>query len=223
MASMKYLVLALPFLAVSGAAWADEVCLPPRMSLDDERRAERREPQDVEMDRQRPDDSARLTPMEFVYRHSQLEAGMMYTDFDNSLGLKSHLGYYVRCGVEIAPHLSVNMTYRYNTFGNGPASTVTPEDVRVQALLFGASYHYPLSPEFAVVGGVGIGPSWWDSTVVPNDLGFTISGELGVTARLWEVLRLKTGLVFDGANTSFHKASGLSVNLSWLVGFELGL
>jgi hypothetical protein len=223
MALMKCLVLALPFLVLPAAAWADEVCLPSRMSLDDERRTEHREPQDVEMDRQRPDDSTRLTPMEFVYRHSELEVGAMYTEFDNSLGIKSHLGYYVRYGVEIAPHLSINMTYRFSTFGNGPSSNPNLEDIRIQTLLFGAEYHFPLSPEFAVLGGIAVGPSWWDSTTVPNDIGFTVSGELGVTARLWEVLRLKTGFVFDGANTSFHKASGLSVNLSWLLGFELGL
>src|SRR5262245_42036476 len=101
---MKYLVLALPFLALPAAVWAgDEPCLPTRMSLDDETR----ERQDVENDRQRPDDSSRLTPMEFFYRHSQLEAGALYTDFDGSLSLKSHLGYYVRYGLEIAPRVSV--------------------------------------------------------------------------------------------------------------------
>ncbi len=217
---MKCFVLALPFLALSAAAaWADdETPLPTRMSLDDERR----DRQDVEMDRQRPDDTTRLTPMEFVYRHSELEAGALYTQFDHSLALKSHLGYYVRYGVEIAPHVSVHMTYRYNTFGNGPGDPIV-DDVRVQTLLFGASYHLPLTKEFAAVGGLAIGPTWMDSSLAPNDLGFTVSGEIGVTAKLWDVLRLKTAFVFDGVNTTFHGASGMSVNLSWLLGFELGL
>src|SRR5947207_221021 len=219
MAPMKYLVLALPFVLLPAAAWADDgVCVPTRMSLDDERRAERRDPQDVELDRQRPDDSARLTPMEFVYRHSQLEAGTMYTDFDNSLGLKSHLGIYVRYGVEIAPHLTVHMTYRYNTGGNGPGAV---EDVTVQTLVFGASYHVPLTEEFALIGGLGIGPTWWDSSLAPNDIGFTISGEVGATGRLSEVRRFKAGIVLDGSNTSFHKASGVSVDLSYLFGIEI--
>jgi hypothetical protein len=218
---MKFLVLALAFLALPAAAWAgDEVCLPTRMSLDDE---ERRDRQDVELERQRPDESLRLTPMEFVYRHSQLEAGAMYTNFDNSLGLKSHLGYYVRYGVEIMPNLSVNLTYRFNTFGNGPSSTPVLEDVRVQTLLIGAAYHLPLTREFAVEGGLGIGPTWWDSSVVRNKTGFTVAAEIAATARLWDVLRLKTGVVVDGASTDFHKASGLSVNVSWLVGLEIGL
>lgn len=218
---MKFLVFALPFFVLPAAAWAgDDVCLPTRMSLDDE---ERRDRQDVEMERQRPDDSTRLTPMEFVYRHSQLEAGAMYTDFDNSLGLKSHLGYYVRYGVEVMPNLAVVMTYRYNTFGNGPQSSAPVEDVRIQTLLVGAEYHVPLSREFAVMGALGIGPTWFDSSVVRSETGFTFSAELAATARLWEVLRLKTGVVFDGVSTDFHNASGMSVNVSWLLGFELGL
>ena len=217
---MKYLVLALPFFALPLAAWADDPCLPTRMSLDDE---ERRERQDTELERQRPDESTRLTPMEFFYRHSHLEAGAMYTDFDSGLALKSHLGYYVRYGVELAPNVSVHLTYRYNEFGNNPASNPVQDDIRIQALLFGASYQLPLMRDFALVGGLGIGPTWWDSSVARGDVGFTFSGEIGVTARLWELLRLKTGFVLDGASTNFHGASGTQVNLSWLLGVDIGL
>jgi len=218
---MKYLVLALSFLALPAAAWAaDEPCLPTRMSLDEDPPRDR---QDVELDRQRPDDSTRLTPVEFVFRHSHLEAGAIYTDFDSSLALKSHLGYYLRWGVELAPQISVHLTYRYNEFGNGPASAAVHEDIRVQSLLFGASYHQPLMRDFALVGGLAIGPTWWDSSLVANDMGFTFSAELGVTVRLWELLRFKTGIVFDGANTNFHSASGMQLNLGWLFGLEIGL
>src|SRR5262245_37248863 len=125
---MKYLVLALPFLAFPAALWAgdDEAPLPRRMSLDDERRERQ---QDLETEKQRPEETARLSPMEFFFRHSHLEAGAMYTDFDDSLALKSHLGYYFRYGMEIAPRFSVHMTYRYNAFGNGPASAAVQEDI----------------------------------------------------------------------------------------------
>lgn len=212
---MKSFVLALPFLVLPAAAWADEDSLPTRLSLDED------EPrQDVELDRQRPDDSASLTPMEFVFRHSQLEVGAMYTDFDNSLGLKSHLGYYVRWGVEVVPQLTVHMTYRYNSFDT---SAVIREDIDVQSLLFGATYHYPLMRDFAVLGGLGIGPTWWYSSAVKEDLGFTFTGEIAATARIWQLLRLKAGIVFDAASTDFRGAGGVSVNLSYLVGFELGL
>jgi hypothetical protein len=211
---MNTLLLALAFLGLP-----DDSALPTRMSLDEPAR----DRQDVETDRQRPDDSAKLTPMEFIYRHSELEVGAMYMDFDNSLGLKSHLAYYVRWGVEIIPNLSVHLTYRYNEFGNGPSSIPNLEDVRIQTLLFGASYHFPLSREFALVGGLGIGPTWYDSSVTRNDTGFTVAGEIGATARLWEMLRLKAGIVFDAVNTDFHSAGGTQVNLSYLVGLEIGL
>src|SRR3954470_4213477 len=116
---MKTLALALAFLSASAAALAgEEAPLPLRMSLDDEPR----DRQDVENDRQRPDDTDSLTPMEFIYRWSELEAGVMYTDFSSDLHLKSHMGFYVRYGVEILPHISVHLTYRYNEFGNGPTT-----------------------------------------------------------------------------------------------------
>ncbi len=221
---MKQLVFALPLLlaTAAAAAAADEVCLPLRMSLDDEVR-EVREKQDLEQERQRPDSTEQLTPMEYFYRYSELEAGMMYTDFGNALHLKSHLGYYVRYGVEILPHVDVHITYRYNEFGNGP-TTPTTEDVKVQALFFGAGVHIPLHPEFQFIAGGGIGPMWWDSSTVQSELGFGITGEAALTARLWEVLRFKAGLVLDGAVTDFHQTSTkMSLNLSYLFGLEIGM
>jgi hypothetical protein len=216
---MKTLALAFTFLTTSAAAYAgDEAFLPLAMSLD-----EPRERQDVENDRQRPDNDSSLTPMEFVYRYSELEAGVMYTDFSSDLQLKSHLGFYVRYGVEILPHISLHLTYRYNEFGNGP-TTPTTEDVRLQALFFGAGLHIPLHREFAFVAAAGIGPMWWDSSVVKNEIGVGLTGEAALTARLWEMLRLKAGLVLDGVNTDFHqKSTTWSLNLSYLVGVEIGM
>lgn len=193
--------------------------LPLRLSLDDETAVR----QDVENDQQRTDDySQSLTPMEFFYKFSELEAGVMYTDYNDDLALKSNLNFYLRYGVEIIRHVSLHMTYRYSEFGNGPNSP-TQEDVRLQALFFGAGVHIPLHPEFAFVAGGGIGPMWWDSSAVPNEIGLGVTGEACVTARLWEVLRLKVGLVLDLVTTDFHQSStNTSVNLSYLVGFEIG-
>jgi hypothetical protein len=217
---MKILVLALPFFAMSAAAWAgDDPCLPTRMSLDEEPR----ERQDLENERQRPDDSSRLTPVEFVFRHSGLEAGVLYQDFDSGLSLKSHLAYYVRWAVEVAPHVLFHASYRYNAFGNGDRADQAGEDVVVQSLLFGAMYVQPLMRDFALEGSVAIGPTWWTSNVFKSDMGFTVSGELAVTARLWELLRFKAGLVVDASSTSFHSASGMQVSPAWLFGFEYGL
>lgn len=217
---MKCLVLALAFLALPvTVAWADESGLPTSLSLDEEPR----DRQDIENDRQRPDDSARLTPMEFIYRHSGIEGGMLYTDFDNSLGLKSNIAFYFRWGVEVLPNLQVHMTFRYCEFNNTPPSNPVREEIRTQAFLFGATYHVPLSREFALLGGLGIGPSWWDSSLTRNETGFMFSGEIGATASLWEMLRLKMGIVLDGVNTDFHSVSGMQVNLSYLLGVEYGL
>lgn len=213
---MKSLVFALPMLLLpAAAAWADDLGLPTLMALDEE---PARPQQDLELERQRPDDTSSLTPMEFIFRHSQLELGAMFTDFDNDLGLKSHLGYYLRWGVEILPHLSVHATYRYNAFGTAPG-----DDILVQALLLGASYHIPLMRDFAFVGGLAVGPSWWSSSVAHGEIGFTFSAEAALTARLYEMLRLKAGVVLDGVSTDFRGASGLSTNLSYLVGLEIGL
>jgi len=213
---MKSLVFALPlFLLPAAAAWADDLGLPTRMALDED---PPREQQDLELERQRPDDSASLTPMEFVFRHSQLELGAMYTDFDSSLGLKSHLGYYLRWGVEILPHLSLHATYRFNSFGTGPG-----EDIRIQALLIGASYHVPLMRDLAFVGVLAVGPTWMDSSAFRSETGFTFSAEAALTARLYELLRLKAGIVFDGVSTDFRGSSGVSTNLSFLFGLEIGL
>ena len=213
---MKHFVLALPLFVLPAAAWADEVCLPTRMRLDEEPRAQ----QDGEMERQRPDDSASLTPMEFFYRHSELEAGALYTDYGSSLALRSNIGFYARYGLEVAPHVSVQMTYRYSDFTNRPAV----ERVHAQALSFGAGVHVPLSPEFALVGAVGVGPMWWDSTAASGDVGFGISGEIAATVRLWEVLRLKAGIILDGVSTKFHQASSSwSLDLSYVLGFEIGM
>jgi hypothetical protein len=213
---MKSLVFALPlFLLPAAAAWADDLGLPTRMSLDEE---PARPQQDLELEKQRPDDTSSLTPMEFIYRHSQLEAGAMYTDFDKDLNLKSHLGYYVRWGVEILPHLSLHATYRFNTFGTGPG-----DDIRVQAFLIGASYHIPILREFAFVGGLSLGPTWWDSSLFRSEIGFTFSAEAALTVRLYDLMRLKAGLVLDGVSTDFRGASGMSTNLSYLFGLEIGL
>jgi len=217
---MKCLALAF-FLSGSAAAWAadGDVALPLRMSLDDD--GPREKQQDLETDPQRPsDDSNRLTPMEFIYLNSELEVGIMYQTFSSELDLKSHMAFYFRYGVEILPHISLHVTYRYNEYGNG--STPDAEDVRLQSLFFGAGLRIPLHPEFALLLGGGIGPMWFDSSVVGDELGLGLNGEAALTAQLWSMLRLKVGLMIEGVETDFHDA-GFSVSLSYLVGLEIGM
>jgi|SRR5579859_2379073 len=218
---MRHLAFALVFFSASAAAYAgEESGLPTRLTLDEEPQRQ----QDLEQDRQHPDDWSTLTPMEFFYKHSELEAGAMYTVFGNDLHLKSHLGFYLRYGVEILPHVDVHVTYRYNDFGTGSTAGANTEDIHLQSLFFGAGVHIPLQKEFAFVAGAGIGPMWWVSSVASNEFGFGLTGEAALTAQLWEVLRLKAGLVVDGVSTSFHQASNrYSVDLSYLVGLEFGM
>jgi hypothetical protein len=218
---MKSFALALPLLLLPVAAWADEDELPRAMSLDDERKPQ----QDQETDPLRQENyesgDNSLTVMEFIYRHNQLEAGAMYTAFDNSLGLKSHLGYYLRFGVEIYPAIALNVTYRYNAFGDSPDGS--GDDIVAQALFFGATLRVPLATEFAFIAGAGIGPMWWDSSLAGHELSLGLTAEAAFTARLYEAMRFKAGLVLDGTETDFHQSSSsFNVNLSFLFGLEFG-
>ncbi len=216
---MKSYLLALPLLLLPmAAAWADDddFGLPRTMSLD----AEPKLRQDPEDEKQRPDGALPLTPMEFFYKHSELEAGAMYTDYGSSLGLRSNLGFYMRYGLEIFPNFSLQLTYRYSDFTNTPAT----ERVLAQALFVGAGLHVPLTDEFSLVGSAGVGPMWWNSSTAPGDIGFGVTGEIALTARLWEMLRFKAGVMLDGVSSKFHQVTSTwAFDLSYVAGFEIGM
>src|SRR5262245_59710656 len=113
--SMKNLLVAFAFLALPVAAWADEdEPLPTRLTLDeprDEAPKQAYEKQDPEAPRQQAPDS--MTIIEYTYRHSELELGVLYTQFGTDLKLDNELGYYLRWGVGLLNNVSVNLTYRY--------------------------------------------------------------------------------------------------------------
>src|SRR5687767_12387972 len=103
---MKHVLVALPLFLAAAAAVSAQESIPSRMKLD--------EPQDTEREAQRPSaDEESLPVMDYIYLHSQLEAGILYTDFDSQLNIESDLGLYIRYGVEISPEFSVNLTYRH--------------------------------------------------------------------------------------------------------------
>jgi hypothetical protein len=224
---MRHVVPALPLLlCLATAARAGEDELPRTLSLADERRPAK--VQD-EGEPQRPQEAtADEGPgvMEYITRNSELELGMLVTDFDGDLRIESDLGWYVRTGVRFAYGLSAHVTYRHYEFSSSELPGKTEEDISLRALLVGASFRQPLSKEFALLASAAVGFQRWESNFhqVSDDADVIFSGELAATARLWTVLRLKLGVVYDLARTDFHQDSKqMNGNLSWLVGFELGL
>lgn len=216
---MKQVLVALPlFLAAAAAASAQE-SIPARMKLD--------EPQDTEREAQRPTGDGESMPvMDYIYLHSQLEAGILYTDFNSQLNIESDLGLYIRYGVEISPEFSVNLTYRHYDYESSEIAGKADEHVLIRGLLLGGRFHHPLvSDEFEFVANLGLGLMRWETNVhgLHDDLGVILSHEAGVTARLHEMLRFKAGLVLDVAFTDFHRTSDdVFLNLSFLFGLEFG-
>jgi hypothetical protein len=173
--------------------------------------------------RQRPDEGA-VPVMEYLYRHSGLEAGVLYTAWDSDLDVEDEPGVYVRWGVGFAGGLSLNLTYRHYDFGS--SEILGPEEeLLVRGLLAGAAWERELTPEFTVQAGAGAGFMKWETDIdaLSDDTGLLLSFEGSASVRLHEALRLKAGLAFDWCRTDFHRDSDEGMlNVSFLVGFELG-
>jgi hypothetical protein len=207
---MKIFALALPVFLVPLLAWADGDGLPARMSLDEQ---------------QQPGDES-LTPMEYFYRHSELEAGVLYTAFDNDLDIETDLGFVVRYGVAINPEFSFNVTYRHYDFSNSDLTGKIDENLFIRGILAGIGWHRPFLPEFAFTANGALGLMRWETNLheFNDDTGILFSGEAAVTARLHSVLRVKAGVALDLAWTDFHQDSTeMMTNLSFLFGFEFGM
>ena len=216
---MKCLVLALPFFALPWAAFADDEALPLRLTLEGPCAQER--PPLPQEERMRPEAGERPV-MSYVYEHSELEAGAFYTDWGAKLRLDSHVGGYLRWGVEIAPNLNVNLAFRYAE--GGSSDVVADENVLERALLAGVGVRVPLTAEFAATGNIAAGFMRFDSGAanIGNAMGPAVAVEAALTGRLWEVLRLKAGVSLDFVDSDFHRSSAAwSVNVTYLVGFEL--
>lgn len=164
--------------------------------------------------------------MEYVYRYSQLDMGVLLTDWDSSLDLESDVGFYVRWGVGLTGDFSVTVAYRHYDFENSALPGLGEEDLLIRAVLFGLGWNREITPEFSFEAHAGIGPVWWDSQDVnlPNDTGPLVSFEGALTIRLHEMMRLRIGAVADIAVTEFHQdSSEAMISLSALLGFEIGL
>lgn len=211
---MKRLFVLISFLALPAAVGAEEELLPAVLSAP---------AQDPEHGTPPSDTSPGI--MEYIYRNSRLEAGVLYTVFDPDLDIETDLGFYARFDVTMPVDISVNLTFRYNDFGNSDFDGPEDESVKLFGVLGGVGYHLPLTKEFTFEANAAAGLMRWESDVsgVSDDTGLIFSGEAAMSVKLHEALRFKVGGVLDVVSTEFHQSSvkGMS-NLSLLVGIELG-
>jgi len=212
---MSTLVLSLALAAL--APGDGDPTLPAAMAL-----AEPRAPQ--EQDPQRPEDG-RMGVLEHVYRHSELEAGMLWTFWDKDLDLENDVGAYIRYGVGLDAATSVTLAYRHYSFTSSELPGGVEEDVLLRAVLVGLARRHPLTPDVEVSGQVAAGFMRWESRHAgrDDDTGPAASAEGAVLVRLHEVLRFRAAASLDWARTDFPEGSRENVlGLSVLVGFELG-
>lgn len=186
------------------------------------------EAQEFEQEREEPlflDGTEALTPMEYVYRHSQLEGGVLYTMFDGDLDVENDAGIYIRGGVAVSPWISLNVTYRHYDFTSSELPGKVDESIDMRGLLAGAGLRIPLTPEFELRGNAGVGAMRRESGLhrFSDETDVIVSLEGGATVRLHEVLRLKAGVVADLSRTEFHQTSDETIiDLSGLVALEIG-
>ena len=224
---MKYLVLALPFFALPCAAWAaDDAPLPTSLSLDVPCVQQRPLEAPLQEEERMRLEGDSLPVMDYVYRYSELEAGVLYTDWATKLRLDNHVGGYVRWGVAIHPNVNVNLAFRGFEYDNSKVTGGENEHVLERGLLAGVGLRVPLTRDFGLTGNAAAGFLRFDSRAanIGSDTGPAFAFEGAITARIWEVLRLKAGLGVDFVRTDFHQASAeWAINLTYLVGFELGM
>jgi hypothetical protein len=208
---MKSLVAALSLLAAPAVAWAGDGSLPTALA------------QDPSEERQEPAWPGPV--MNYLYQHSQLELGFLYTHWDRDLDLENDLGFYLRYGVKMAYGVSIQMTYRHYDYENSDIPGSQEEHVLLRGLLGGLALQVPLTPDFTFSAGGGAGFMRWEShgLGLSDDVGPIVSGEAALSTRLHEVLRLRAGVALDFTSTDLRGGSRENtLAVSWLFGFELG-
>jgi hypothetical protein len=216
---MRHFAFALAFLSIPAAALAQDG-LPTRLRLYDP-------PQQDQEPAPPPaaaPDQAPVPVMEYVYRFSHLEGGVLFTHFDGDLDIEDDPGFYVRYGVGLDYDLSVHVEYRHYDFDNTELAGPADEHLLLRAALIGGGWRHAFTPEFAFSADLGVGAMWWDSQGASqdSDAGFLVSADAALTVRLHEALRLKLGVVADLAWTDFHNSSTETVaSLSAILALEL--
>jgi len=218
---MRYPVLALAFLALPAALWAQDV---PSLGLDFDVPRLQEDPQ--EEPAAEPQEAGNPVPvMEFLYWNSRIEAGVLLTRFDKDLDIETDPGYYGRYLLRATELLTFSVTYRHYTFENSDLEGQEHEWLLLRSLMVGAGIRLPLTDEFGLEVSASAGAMWWESRHADqdDDASWIVSGEAAFTVRLHEMMRLKLGALVDFARTDFHQDSVESVTgLSGFLAFEIG-
>ena len=192
--------------------------LPERLRVDEPR-------QDYERERHQPRAAEGTPPMEWLYRNSRLEGGLLWTDFDNDLEIETDMAFYVRGDVSINSIVSLNVTYRHYSFDSSDFPGDEEEHLLIRGVFGGLGVHLPFATSFFVSLNGAVGVMRWETNrpEFSDDTGVVLAGEAALGVRLTEVLRFKAGLGLDVASTDFKSDSTETlVSLNYLVGIEIG-
>jgi hypothetical protein len=213
---MHALAAALLLAALPASGGGDDLATP--LPFDDPL-----DPQEVEQATPPPEES--LQVMEYIYSHSHVELGFLWTHFDADLDIEPGNAFYARYGVGLARNVSIELTYRHYDFSNSDMPGPGHENVGVRAILAGLSYRLALTREVDFFARATAGFARWETAVssLADDTGPLFSVESAFVVHLSERTRFKIGAAADFASTEFHLNSSDNVtNLSGLIGIEIG-
>jgi hypothetical protein len=221
---MRHTALALAFLALPAAAWAQEVPSLWRGYGDAE---PQEEPAQEAAEGAPEDPEAGNTPpvLEFVYWNSRLELGALFTVYDRDLDIEPGVGFYARYLLHLDSAWTVSVAYRHTSGQNSDLPGSEEEWLLVRSLLVGGGVRASFSPEFGVEGSLGTGAIWYESRHAgeDNDAGWIVSGDAAFVVRLNDMLKLKLGAALDFTRTDFHQDSRENLfALSGFLSFEIG-
>ena len=182
--------------------------------------------QEVEDEPRRPATDIREgeSVMDYVFRNSRLEAGMMWTTFDSDLEIESDFAWFARYAVGLSEILEVHVTFRQYDFFNtdGPVR----EGLLIRGLLAGVGVKIPFATDFEFAAHASGGAMRWESQDVGFDdaTGPILSGEASVGVRLRPEILVRVGGAIDASWSEFHSDSNeSSIGWSMLVAFEFGV
>jgi hypothetical protein len=221
---MRHAALALAFLALPAAAWAQEV---PSLWRGYDDAEPQEEPAQEAAEGAPEDPEAGNTPpvMEYIFWNSRIEGGMLYTLFDKDLDIEPSVGFYARYLLHLDSVWTVSVAYRHYSGQNSDLPGSEEEWLLIRSLLVGGGVRASFSPEFGVEGSLGTGAIWYESRHAgeDNDAGWIVSGDAAFVVRLNDMLKIKLGAALDYTRTDFHQDSRENLlGLSGLLSVEIG-